>query len=98
MGDREFGKRLAEVFLNDSYNRIKNLEDALLNRDAKTSRREAHTLKSSSANVGGEIFSNLAKQIEKKCSDNDLDSAIELLPELKNQMEKLKLSLTRAFL
>ncbi len=88
--DRNFGKKLVNVFLDDASKRIISLENSISGKDIKTSRREAHTLKSSSANVGGEILSELAKKIEGKCANEDLEGAKKLIPELKKQMGLLK--------
>jgi two-component system sensor histidine kinase/response regulator len=55
---------LIEVYLADTHNRIAQMRGAVDGGDTDTLIREAHTLKSSSANVGAMRLSSLAKQME----------------------------------
>ncbi|TXH64827.1 MAG: sensor histidine kinase [Lysobacteraceae bacterium] len=56
--------RLIEVFLDDSPRLIAALESAALGPDLEMLRNAAHTLKSSSANLGAMALSNAAKRVE----------------------------------
>lgn len=60
----EFLLELIDVYLADTPNRIAQLRQALDGGDTETLVREAHTLKSSSANVGAMGLSVLAKEME----------------------------------
>jgi HPt (histidine-containing phosphotransfer) domain-containing protein len=64
----EFGEdflvELVDVYLEDTPNRVAQLREAFSAGDTATLVREAHTLKSSSANVGALRLSALAKQME----------------------------------
>jgi two-component system sensor histidine kinase/response regulator len=60
----EFLLELIDVYLVDTPNRIAQLHQALDGGDTETLVREAHTLKSSSANVGALGLSALAKEME----------------------------------
>ena len=56
--------RLIEVFLDDSPRLISALETAAAGQDLDMLRNAAHTLKSSSANLGAMALSNAAKKVE----------------------------------
>ena len=55
---------LIDVYLKDTPSRVTQLHQALDGGDSETFVREAHTLKSSSANVGAMGLSALAKEME----------------------------------
>jgi two-component system sensor histidine kinase/response regulator len=60
----DFLVELIDVYLDDTPARLAQLRQALDGGDAETMIREAHTLKSSSANVGAMTLSALAQQVE----------------------------------
>lgn len=60
----DFLIELIDVYLDDTPARLTQLQRALDNGDAETLSREAHTLKSSSANVGAMTLSAMAQRIE----------------------------------
>ena len=60
----EFLEELIDVYLEDTPNRLVQLRQALDGGDTETLIREAHTLKSSSANLGAMALSALAKTME----------------------------------
>jgi|RhiMetdeSRZDD1v2_1073273.scaffolds.fasta_scaffold28756_7 HPt (histidine-containing phosphotransfer) domain-containing protein len=60
----DFLVELIDVYLQDTPNRVTQLRRALDGGDRETLVREAHTLKSSSANVGAMGLSALAKEME----------------------------------
>lgn len=60
----DFLVELIDVYLDDTPTRLAQLRQALDGGDAETMTREAHTLKSSSANVGAMALSALAQQVE----------------------------------
>ncbi|MGH7875570.1 MAG: Hpt domain-containing protein [Candidatus Binatia bacterium] len=60
----DFLVELIDVYLDDAPLRLAQLRQALDGGDAETVSREAHTLKSSSANVGAMTLSALAQQVE----------------------------------
>jgi HPt (histidine-containing phosphotransfer) domain-containing protein len=55
---------LVDMFLADSPARMTEIQTSLANGDVKTLERAAHTLKSSSANIGALGLSKLCKQME----------------------------------
>jgi HPt (histidine-containing phosphotransfer) domain-containing protein len=60
----DFLIELIDVYLGDTPTRLAQLQRAVDNGDADTLSREAHTLKSSSANVGAMTLSAIAQRIE----------------------------------
>lgn len=68
----DFLVELAGDYLDESALRMARLRQALAGGDAATVTYEAHTLKSSSANLGAQIFSDLAKRFEEISRLGDL--------------------------
>ena len=60
----EFLVELIDAYLEDAPNRVANLRDAFDSGNMENVINEAHTLKSSSANIGAMALSALAKQME----------------------------------
>jgi HPt (histidine-containing phosphotransfer) domain-containing protein len=60
----DFLIELIDVYLDDTPTRLAQMQRAVDNGDADTLSREAHTLKSSSANVGAMTLSAIAQRIE----------------------------------
>ena len=70
----DFLVELIDVYLDDTPVRLAQLRQALDGGDAETMTREAHTLKSSSANVGAMTLSALAQQVELAGRNGQTDS------------------------
>ena len=68
----DFVVELAGDFLSDATARMARLRQALARGDADSLMLEAHTLKSSSANMGALAFAELAKQFEAAGRNGDL--------------------------
>ena len=68
----DFVVELAGDFLSDAAARMARLRQALARGDADSLMVEAHTLKSSSANMGALAFADLAKRFEAAGRDGDL--------------------------
>ena len=60
----ERNHKILQAFLDSAEGYIKQLEQAILDADTDGLRRSAHTLKSSSANIGAESLSSIFKQLE----------------------------------
>ncbi len=63
-GGDEITHKIMRAFLDSSEGYMQGIEDAIANKDTESLRRLAHTLKSSSANIGAEKLSELFKQLE----------------------------------
>jgi HPt (histidine-containing phosphotransfer) domain-containing protein len=70
----DFLVELIDVYLDDTPVRLAQLRQALDGGDAETMTREAHTVKSSSANVGAMTLSALAQQVEFASRNGRTDS------------------------
>jgi HPt (histidine-containing phosphotransfer) domain-containing protein len=68
----DFVVELAGDFLSDAAARMERLREALARGDTDSLILEAHTLKSSSANLGALAFADLAKRFETAGRDGDL--------------------------
>ena len=65
---------MIDVYLGDTPVRLAQLRQALEGGDTETVSREAHTLKSSSANVGAMTLSAVARQVELAGRNSGTDS------------------------
>jgi CheY-like chemotaxis protein len=73
------------AYLNNSVRLQKQLEEAIGAGDAETLRRSAHTLKSSSTNVGAETLSALYKELEACGCAGRMDEARQLMPRVSQE-------------
>jgi HPt (histidine-containing phosphotransfer) domain-containing protein len=62
------------MFLDDSPKRLKEMEESLVTGDLEIMRRAAHTLKSSSANMGAVLLSQICKDMEEAARNENQDS------------------------
>jgi HPt (histidine-containing phosphotransfer) domain-containing protein len=87
---------LIDLFLQDAPARMAEVADGLGSGDFQLLERAAHTLKSSSANIGAQGLSALCFEIEKKArqgSDDGLEPLIEASRETFAKVEKALLKL-----
>lgn len=89
-GDMDFAKELLEVFIEDCRERLGHLAEGVRNADAEIVRREAHTIKGASANVGASGLRELAWAMERTDPVASADSAARLLVELHQESERVK--------
>ena len=92
-GDGEFLKELVGIYLADTPKQFAQLEDALARGDASVATRAAHTMKGSSGNFGAEALMELARAAEAAAKAGDLAAVAKLLPDLKQQFERVKTAL-----
>ncbi len=71
-------RQIMQVYLDSGGKLIKQAEQAIAASDTQALRIAAHSLKSSSANVGAETLSALFKQLEGFAREGDLDKALPL--------------------
>ncbi len=90
MEDEDLAKDIFKEFLNETPKRIDNIQKGIDCDDIQATKREAHTLKGSSANVGAVVLQDIAYQIESAASDKDLKQAASIIPMLGEQFMKLK--------
>lgn len=76
----ELVKELIGMYLKDAPARITAMKTALAQRDGKTLQREAHTLKSSSATLGGQATADACQVVETRARDLEFEEAAAALP------------------
>ncbi len=74
-GGDELINKIMCSYLESADNYIQKLEDAIMNEDTDSISRLAHTLKSSSANIGAETLSDIFKQFEVYGREGELANA-----------------------
>jgi HPt (histidine-containing phosphotransfer) domain-containing protein len=79
-GDDCLFRELLDLYVDDSTSQLRRLEESLRSGDLKVAERIAHTLKSSSANLGAMTLSNLCMQMELRGRSQAPASMSELLP------------------
>ena len=82
-GDEDPGllTELIDLFLTDAPERVREVETGLATGDIKLVERAAHTLKSSSANIGALTLSSMCKRIEELARNQEKDAIKRLLAE-----------------
>ena len=88
--DEDVAPILMAVFLEDTPVQIETLRCCLAECDASATERQANTLKTAAAYVGGDALSTLAFEMEKAASAGDLDSVAARMPDLELHFLMLK--------
>jgi len=81
-------RKILQVYLDSSGTLIAQIEQAIVTGDGETVRRAAHSLKSSSANVGAETLSGCFKQLESLGRDGKLAKASTEFTETRREYEQ----------
>ena len=89
--------KVITIFLRDAPERIKTIRDAVMSGDASVVQRAAHSLKSSSANVGAQHLSSLCKEIESMGRANTITHAAELLSQVETEYVAVEAALREKF-
>lgn len=84
---------LINMYVSDSQARIDALKSTVAANDCESVRREAHSLKGSSGNIGAGIMAELAKQVEQKGRDEDLNGVDDLLSQIETEYQSIKVTL-----
>ena len=95
MDDQDLIHLAINSFLEETPLQIQALKEFLEKNDVKSSTRLAHSLKGSSAVLGGEVLRAVANEMEKFGKHGDLDSLRERLGELDSQFARLAEALKR---
>jgi HPt (histidine-containing phosphotransfer) domain-containing protein len=74
--------KVVKLFVSDSAKQVENMKQALSAADAPQLRLAAHTLKSSSANLGAKRLAEYCERLEASARDAVLDGADELLSQI----------------
>ncbi len=96
MDDEDLVKAVLAGFLEAMPNEIESLRACVAKGDATGARRQAHSIKGASANVGGEALRAAALEAEKAGQDGDLQAIMATMPHLEAQFALLKDAMARA--
>ncbi|KEQ18186.1 response regulator [Endozoicomonas numazuensis] len=84
---------LVESYLEDAPSLLKDIQNASKEADLQIMIRAAHTLKSSSNNLGASLLAGFSLQVEKLGKDNQLAEAIQIIPQLEDALKKTTIAL-----
>jgi PAS domain S-box-containing protein len=90
MGDEELVQSIITVFLEDVPLQIDALERCLAVGDDRSACLQAHTIKGTAANLGGEALRAAAANMEELIAQEKLPAALNLVSELKEQFLRLR--------
>jgi len=94
MGDEGMAKVILEGFLQDTPEQIQALRECLAAGDVVVAERQAHSIKGSAANVGGEALRAVAYEMEKSGRAGDLNAMRARLGDLITQSGLLSDTIT----
>ncbi|MDQ1333130.1 MAG: two-component system, sensor histidine kinase and response regulator [Thermodesulfobacteriota bacterium] len=89
-GDQELMRQITALFLVDAPQQIQALKRLIEDGDRSGARRQAHNIKGSAANVGGESLRAAALEIEAAVGEWDLEAAWEAMAGLEAAFGRLK--------
>ena len=89
----EFLVELIGDYLDDAVTRVDRLRAAVATGDAKTMTLEAHTLKSSSANLGAPGLSVIARRLEEIGRDGNMTESVPYFERFENEFAVVKANL-----
>jgi two-component system sensor histidine kinase/response regulator len=89
-GDHEAVAEIVAEFIKDAPLQVAAFHEALAAGDAALARRQAHTLKGASANVGAEALRAVASRAELACAGESLQEAEELAERLEAELRRLQ--------
>ena len=90
MGDDQMARVIVGGFLDEMPDQLATLRSCLATGDAAGARRQAHSIKGASANVGGEALRRAALEAEEAGQAGDLDAIMTLVPGIELQFASLK--------
>ena len=97
MGDRNLAIEVVSIFLVDSNLTLEKISAAVDAGDLEAAGDIAHTLKGSSATVGGRALSHIAAQMQQAGQSKNLSHMVELLSFARDALNKLSALLRREF-
>jgi HPt (histidine-containing phosphotransfer) domain-containing protein len=92
-GGPDLVARLAQLYLETAPALLQTLQDAAVNDDVGEVKTAAHTLKSSSANVGAKALSDMCQRIEKAAAEGNLAPVSQDLEEAPHQFQRVQVAL-----
>ena len=86
-------KKVYEIYVSDSQTLINKLEQGISTKDNDIIKAAAHSLKSSSANLGAAALASLCQDIEKHSKESNSAIPTDLFTEVKNQYHLTRIAL-----
>jgi len=93
--DREFAIRLIDMFLTDAPKRLTTLRQAFEQRAQDEFKRAAHTLKSSSGQLGANAYANVTLRVEMAARDGRMGEMAESIKWLEQEFVTVKAALEK---
>ncbi len=78
MDDKELAVQILDLFVEDAPKQMASFREAFNKKDIELIGRKAHSIKSSAANIGGEVLRETASQIEQLAKTNNIQKIEEL--------------------
>ena len=95
MGDEEFAREIVAGFVNEMPTLLAALREQVALGDPESIWKQAHKMKGSAANVGGELLADIASEIEQAGKAGDLEGIMRSIPELEMQSARLNEALQK---
>ena len=89
-GDEKVYEEVVALFLQDVPRQIRSLQETVSRGDMAAARRQAHTLKGASGNVGATDLEKVLGKTERACEQGDAKGASRMLNRITFEFEKLK--------
>ena len=91
--DVELFKEIVQIYFSEVPEQTAGMATALKNSDRVQIERLAHSLKSSSGNVGASLTSEIARQIEDGAREKSIEVLSELFTKMQSEFEKFKIEI-----
>jgi len=88
-GEPSILDKIIKAYLEDSKVLISQLRESITVKDIDVLQKNAHSLKSSSANVGAAKLSKMSKELEENCKKNHLENAADLVSSIESEFIKV---------
>ena len=88
-GDEELYQEIVEIFLEDTPIQLQKLDDAIKDGDITVAHRQAHSIKSSAANIGAEAMSAQSYTMEEAAGSGEADGLSDMFSQLTEEFNKV---------
>lgn len=86
-------KKLIAIYLKSAPGFLSQIENAIQAKDNHSLRRAAHTLKSSTVNIGAETLADICQKLEDFGDNNQVDEAAKLLAKFQHEFLQVTIAL-----
>ncbi len=88
-GDEELFLEILEIFAEDAPKQMETLKEAIASNDTDLTERQAHSLKSASANIGAYQMKEQAFKLEQTARDKEMANAGSLCETLEQELDEV---------